>query len=256
MTIRNFPPSHSKTVVEQSQVTTPTRLVDNFKNFIKLSTELQVKVINIAARVELRIIEIKSNGRYKTPALLRVNQLFRAEALKVYDLLPPTFSPFPIYFNPDNDTLLWKIDISEIMLQYNTAPAFLFYRWYLINVRTDIEQWTSAGNVKSFAIKLEVDYSDESHFRSLRDADPQLMMDRVAWSLRFLTPFWRSSKTFIMVSSPFFSVESLRAVFVCKLKQDLRCWKEDPTRQFPFPVSTIYEKESTFHSRFSTANDN
>lgn len=93
--------------------------------FGDLPAELQTKILNIAAREVPRLIEMTPQGNHRgdTPALLRVSRMVREEALKVYNALRPG-SPQPIYFNPDNDTLILNIPL-EMSSIFRIAPPVL-----------------------------------------------------------------------------------------------------------------------------------
>ncbi|TGO07270.1 hypothetical protein BTUL_0298g00010 [Botrytis tulipae] len=98
---------------------------DSFLLFRDLPDELKAKILNIAAREVPRTIEMtpQETRRGYTPALLRVSHMAREEALKVYNTaLRPGF-PQPIYFNPDNDTLLF--DAAVRRSTFRTAPPLL-----------------------------------------------------------------------------------------------------------------------------------
>ncbi|TGO23131.1 hypothetical protein BPAE_0143g00290 [Botrytis paeoniae] len=87
---------------------------DSFELFGKLPPELKIKILNIAAREVSRLIEMTTQETFQghTPALLGVSHMARKEASKFYVALRPG-SPQPVYFNPDNDTLMLIMDIES-----------------------------------------------------------------------------------------------------------------------------------------------
>ncbi|KAF7896331.1 hypothetical protein EAF00_006345 [Botryotinia globosa] len=96
---------------------------DSFVLFRDLPAELKAKILNIAAREVPRIIEMTPQGNHRgyAPALLGVSHLAREEALKVYNALRPG-SPQPIYFNPDNDTLILNIALRMSTISRRAPP--------------------------------------------------------------------------------------------------------------------------------------
>ncbi|KAF5869725.1 uncharacterized protein Bfra_010925 [Botrytis fragariae] len=96
-----------------------------FELFGEFPPELKTKILNIAAREVPRTIEMIPQGNHRgyTPALLGVSHMAREEALKVYNALLPG-SPQPVYFNPDNDTLILNIALTMATI-FRIAPPVL-----------------------------------------------------------------------------------------------------------------------------------
>ncbi|KAF7918141.1 uncharacterized protein EAE97_011912 [Botrytis byssoidea] len=97
---------------------------DSFVLFRNLPAELKAKILNIAAREVRRTIEMTPQGNHRgyAPALLGVSRMAREEALKVYNALRPGSSQ-PIYFNPDNDTLILNIALRTSTISLRVPPA-------------------------------------------------------------------------------------------------------------------------------------
>ncbi|KAF7946360.1 hypothetical protein EAE96_009359 [Botrytis aclada] len=107
-------------------VTTQSR---SFALFGELPPELKAKILNIAAREVPRLIEVTPQGyQGHTPALLGVSRMAREEALRVYNTLRPG-CPQPIYFNPDNDTIILNVETrvlgGSMALIFSLTPVAL-----------------------------------------------------------------------------------------------------------------------------------
>ncbi|KAJ8059808.1 hypothetical protein OCU04_011439 [Sclerotinia nivalis] len=171
----------------------------------------------------------------------------------MYGTLRPGSSQ-PLYFNPDNDTLLWNIDISS-RLSRDELLAHRRSNHSLKKIRVDIGKWIDSGTIKSFAIKpvFGSPVENTSHFRT------DLLLFILVLYLRQLIPFWKGFVRFIVVSSPLYNLEQLRPFFGPAAPPGWYHWlrtPSSPSNRYPFPVPTGYEEEEAFYSRFRMANNN
>ncbi|KAF7858535.1 hypothetical protein EAF04_009135 [Stromatinia cepivora] len=251
----NPPHSQSNGATHQTLVTVSTLPATSFTKFVDLCPELKVNILKLAAQDVSRVIEITRNGVCKgqTPALFAVNRLTRAVVSKMYETLRPGSSQ-PIYFNPDNDTLLWHIDISSRSSRDELLTLRRSNR-SLKEISADVGKWIDSGTIKSFAIKPVFGSPVENISQVYND----LMLWILVLYLHHLIPFWKGFVRFIVVSSSFCNLEQLRRFFDPEAPPGWYSWlrtRSGAPNKYPFPIPTDYEEEAAFYSRFPMANNN
>ncbi|KAI9642808.1 hypothetical protein NHQ30_008541 [Ciborinia camelliae] len=237
--------SQSDDNAHQTQITMPPQPAASFTLFAELPPELKAKIINFGARLTARLIEITTEGVFKgqTPALLSVNHFTREEALRVYVTLQQK-SPQPVYFNPDNDTFLLNIETTANFDVILSKFSFSCYR-----------KWVGDGKVKSFAVKPEFNLPNRSRYN---ESDLHIIRNySLSLTLILIDLEVGKGDTYTLVSSSTYDIgEFDELLYPENYPQWIWASQYINLRALKMILPNAVEEESTFYSKFGTAENN